>query len=409
MSAPPETDPAARPPALPVVAPRRHRHWLLTVGWVALPLVLAALLFRWHARRETYGGHSAAEWSLKLQAGQPAERQQAEAALRALGSNAVPSLCRALLKPDSRFRALGQRAARRAPPTLRNWIYTRLLPPDPSGARMAAAQGLALLGPAAESAIPDLVDGLWSKDASIAWQAANTLSRIGPAAVPALMPLLQEAEDAVRLQATYALGRIGRPASAALPALRAALDTTNQALGQVTLQALASIWTNPVPHYSNLLWTLRGPSRETAARALRQFNFPSRSLQPALIEMSHDEAVGARQAAVQALGTLTGWTPASFSVLCRALTDPDGGVRTNATVALADANLRARASPRSLAELLADPGAEFRVEAARALGRLGAAAAPALPELESLAAGPEGDLREAAREALGRITNAPAR
>jgi len=397
------------PPAGEAV-PRRRARWLKALSLVTLPLVLAVLLFQWHERRQTTGGRSATEWSQKLLSGTPAERQQAEAALRTLGSNAVPSLCRALLRPDSRFRTLGERVARRGPTAFRGWIYRTLLAPDPNTIRMAAAQGLAVLGPGAATAIPDLVSGMFSQNPSIAWQASQALARIGPAAVPALIPLLDETDPAVRLQATAALGQIGRAASPALPALIAALETTNQALCNATLQALTRIWTNPVAPYSNLLFALHGPAREAAARAVRQFNFPSRAMQPGLVAMLNEAAPSARQTAVQALGTLPGWTRSTFEGLLRARADSDAGVRTNALAVFANPSSHLRApAPGTLAEMLAEPAAEFRVEAALALGRWGPAAAAAVPALAAAAAGADAALREAARVALRQITNAAAR
>jgi HEAT repeat protein len=395
-------EPALRQPVAPG-RPWRRRLTLATAA--ACPLLLAVLLYYWHERRDTWGGRTGAEWSLKLMVGTAEERKQAETGLRALGSNAVPSLCRAMLKPDSRIRAFSLRVARRSPRTVRDWIYRNFLGTEPSTRRMAASQGLAFLGPTAEAAIPDLVAGLSSRDASISWQASQTLGRIGSTAVPALVPLLQDPEPAVRLQAAYALGQVGRPAASAVPALQASLETTNLAHCQATIQALTRIWTNPVLHYSNLIATRRGPAREAAVRAIRQFNFPSRPLQPALLEMLQDESPGARQAAVQALGVLPGWTPATFTALCAARSDPDPLVRSNALVMLADANLRARITTRSLLLLVADPGADSRREAVQALGALGTNALPAVPELEALAARPEEFLRQPALEALERITN----
>jgi HEAT repeat protein len=371
--------------------------------------LLALALHQCHERSQTVGGRSAPQWSLLLLTGNATERQQAEAALRALGDRAVPSLCRALLKPDSRLHSFGQRVARRTPAGIRVWMQRTLLSPDPQTRRIAASHALAVLGPAAAAAVPDLAAELAHPNSSEAWGAGRALAQIGSAAVPAVIPLLDDSNPAVQLQATWVLKQIGEDAQAALPALTRQIGTTNPALATATIQALGRIWTNPLPEYANLLHTLRGPPREAVARAARSFNFPARALQPPLTEMLKDPSPSARQMAVLSLGALTGWTAETFIGLHRAQNDPDAGVRTNATAILAQHELRPHTPPSSLAEVLADPNGEFRVQAAQSLGRLGRGAASAVPTLEAATHAADPALRSAALEALARLTNAPPR
>lgn len=374
---------------------------------VAITLTLALLLLQWHERRVTYQGRSALEWSRVLVNGTPEERAQAEIALRALGHRAVPPLCRALLKSDSRLRNFSQRIATRAPAGVRRWLQRTVLPSDPNRDRQAAARALVVLGPAAHEALPILARGLEHPQPSTAWQTASALAQFGPPAVPVALPLLDHRDAAVRLHATWVLGQIGPPAQPAEAALLRQLGETNQAVAAATAYALGRIWTNPLPAYLNLLRTLRGPPREAVARAARQFGFPMHALQPPLVDMLNDPHPGARQVAVITLGSIPGWTAETFAGLHRALGDPDAGVRSNAVAMLAEHQIRPRALPWELGRLLGDPTCEFRVEAAQSLGLLGARAATAIPALEAATRDADTALREAALEALRRITNAP--
>lgn len=400
--------PANDPPA-PArdAAPRRPAFWLAVIGAVAVPLLLAVLLFRWQAHQQTTGGRTALEWSQQLLSVQPAERQAAEAALRTLGTNAVPPLARALLQPEPRWQTLGQRLARRAPNTWRQWLYQNWLEPDPNTARMAAARGLAVLGPVAASALPQLVAGLGSPNPTIAWQASQAVVGCGTDAVPLLIPVLATGEPAARLQAAWALGQIGPRASPAVPALVAALDTTNRSLRYSAMQALTRIWTNPAASFSNVFLTLRGPAREAAAEVGTHQTFPPRTLQPGLVEMLRDPVPSTRLVAVRTLGELTFWTREAFVGMQRASADAHPEVRALATTVLTGADARPRTPPWVLAEVLADPAGEFRVEAAQALGRLGSAAAPVVGTLEAALTDPNPAVRAAARAALASVTNAP--
>ncbi len=105
---------------------------------------------------------------------------------------------------------------------------------DPDGvSRCMAAMILASQGPAAEPAIPVLIDGLADpalrqlSDGTLAgydlnFVAAEALARIGPKAVPALLEALKN--DATQFQAVIAVGRMGPQATDVIPALRKLLD-----------------------------------------------------------------------------------------------------------------------------------------------------------------------------------------
>lgn len=95
--------------------------------------------------------------------------------------------------------------------------------PQPN-ARRAAAEALARLG---EPGIPALIDALSDPNADVRRYAADGLAVIGPSAQTAVGSLIRLLEDdpdeAVRESAARALGQIGPAAAEAVPALHRAL------------------------------------------------------------------------------------------------------------------------------------------------------------------------------------------
>jgi len=82
-----------------------------------------------------------------------------------------------------------------------------------------AAYTLGRIGPAAKSAVPDLIKALASSDEALRGSAAQALGQIGLAAATAVGPLAKTLNDAgpeVRLRAVVALGKIGPPAKNAI-------------------------------------------------------------------------------------------------------------------------------------------------------------------------------------------------
>jgi HEAT repeat protein len=77
--------------------------------------------------------------------------------------------------------------------------------------RRAAARELAEIGPAAQAAVPYLVEALQDEDSAVKSSAAQALGEIGPAAepaVPSLSKALKDADPGVRASAKDALARI---------------------------------------------------------------------------------------------------------------------------------------------------------------------------------------------------------
>lgn len=90
-----------------------------------------------------------------------------------------------------------------------------------------AARTLAIFGPAAEAAIPQLLDLLWRGERAVKISAVKALGAIrsrSERVIPELMALLSEGDGAVSAAVADALRPFGQQAAAAVPSLLAALQ-----------------------------------------------------------------------------------------------------------------------------------------------------------------------------------------
>jgi HEAT repeat protein len=147
---------------------------------------------------------------------------------------------------------------------------------DPDrGARIEAALALLKLGPAAEAALPALIQALADHDSVIRMDAALALLRLGRAARPAVPALLRALEDernetncssfscTIREVVVVALGRASAGTNDAVPALIAVLESASQdSLREATARALGEIGDAAAEAAPLLRALLKGPNEE---------------------------------------------------------------------------------------------------------------------------------------------------
>ena len=128
--------------------------------------------------------------------------------------------------------------------------------------RKAAVEALGDIGPAAQEAVPALVDALWDGP-SVRDTVPKALGDIGPAAqatVPALVRALGDWSETLQVAAAKALGHIGPAAQEAVPALVKAIGDRRMAVREAAVEALGHIGPaaqEAVPALVKALW---GPS-----------------------------------------------------------------------------------------------------------------------------------------------------
>src|SRR5439155_26464793 len=110
--------------------------------------------------------------------------------------------------------------------------------------RKWAAISLALVGPAAQEAIPVLLQSVSAKEKDVAQAARVALSEIGaPDAqqLPSLLRTLQDRRDSVRCEAALSIGKMGPQAAEAVPVFMGYIgrDEGNPACCEDALASLA--------------------------------------------------------------------------------------------------------------------------------------------------------------------------
>jgi HEAT repeat protein len=290
----------------------------LLAGGVIVVVLSGLLIF--HSHEAVYQGKSASAWVEELGDGSCA----AERALREMGPDAVRPLTRAVERKPARwleaYAALVVHAPRLLKPKLAGH-YLNILRRESRlpRIRVAAAQVLGDIGPAAHQAVRALVETLGEPEATLRRNAAFALGKIGAnarQAVPALANALHDRNDEVRMYAAIGLKKFGARAAQAVPALIATLKDRS--------------------------WQVR----ERAALALGAAGQNQPSVVPALRDALRDEHRYVRASAATALALLAPHTPSALTALAQARYDPDAEVRFSAGLAMGQFDPEASAASR---------------------------------------------------------------
>jgi HEAT repeat protein len=319
---------------------KHHRSWWLAgLAFIGLCVLVGILISKASSRNLVYHGKSVKAWLLQLSTPPDQKaRAEAEAALAALGTNAVPELVRLLRTGDSRWRILIWAHARRLPRRVRGLVLQRVNSPNAYLIHPAAARALGKLGPGAVAAEPDLVRALQDKVNGTYWEAGGALGQIGKPAVPDLTRALQDRDTLVRSAAAYGLGEAGLAAAPAVPALIEMLKQGITNEYQIAAQSLWKIGAPAVAPLIDLVAQDAGTAGQAAANALLQhYRRPLPGL-PAQQFSPDDDTATARQQAVERLARSGGTNELIIQVLSAATKDPSSEVRLAARTALAQMN-----------------------------------------------------------------------
>lgn len=303
--------------------------------------MVGLLIHRSNSRNLVYQGKPVKAWLFQLRGADPKRNAEAEAALDALGTNAIPELIRLVRAKDAGWRILIWGHAAQLPPRVRARILWRIGPTNACVIRPMAAQALKRLGPAAAPA------------------------------VPALAQMLRQGSSPYEQQeAAQTLAQIGAPALAALADI-----TAHEKGGAGNAAALALVSRYPWPRRSG---TAGG-------------------------KVPEDPTASARQQAVETIGASDRADDWAAKVLARAVVDPAPNVRLAALKALARADRNPRAALPQLMGCAYDESPVIRECSARILGHLKPPADQAILPLTELAQDKEASVRAVAQEALAAI------
>ena len=307
----------------------RRLLWLVVV--LGLGLVAS---FVWLQRERTpqFQNRPLMEWAADLNLGDPVKHAAAEQAIRAIGTNGLPTLIRALQERDSHLGQATLAAERRLSPRLYHFLYRRVKPEQAALDRRAAARALGVLGPDAVPAAGALGTALSDPQMMVSTVAVEALAAMGRAGVPALAGALGSASPAMQTAILDVLGRLGPEAAMAGSAVKQLVTTTTDE--NVIKQAARTLGRlSGGEAMAPLLELLGAEAAEARARGgqglLALVNNDPRLLRP-LLDRFPTLSVPARRAAAQVLSRITAFRRPIALTLARALTDPDDAVRSSA-------------------------------------------------------------------------------
>jgi HEAT repeat protein len=237
-------------------------------------------------------------WPIPTNGEWKAECTAAKTAIHRMGTSVLPVLLRMASGRDLAWKTRAREIAfKRLPQKL----AAKVLAMWPSNYsfqdRQSAADGFKLLGPAAKSAVPDLVRLLNVSDKSVAANAAKCLGGIGPDARQAVLALIKAVKDPdphVRENAVFALGELGPSAELAVDVLIEAVDDPHPVVSFYALQSLGSIGAKPQVVIHLLLATLTKPQTDrtvydVAIVSLGRFGAAAQSSAPSILPFLNDQ------------------------------------------------------------------------------------------------------------------------
>jgi len=258
---------------------KRGRAIALAVLLAVIATVAAFMALR--PREPVFQGNGLSEWLDDYQdaAQQDGGINTTMQAVRAMGTNAVPFLRRALHRRDNGL----DRAYRRLWPKLPAWLRDRVPKPRTEGERIRtwAPAFLRALGPAALRAIPDLVNALEDESWSVRYNATVVLGELAPntrdagSVASALFTATADSNATVRGGAYYALGKFTQEAKAVMPHLGRGLEDKSPYVRSSTIAALAGFGSDAKETLPKLIQALADSDaqvRQAASNALARID-----------------------------------------------------------------------------------------------------------------------------------------
>lgn len=287
----------------------------LLIGSTALLLALAVgLVVAW--REPEYGGRTLSSWLEELDLGQTrydfSKKLDAEDAVNRIGGRGVPTLIKMIRYRDSFYREPWQVRFKKF---LAKQKIIKIKPPPPAqrpsveSIQWRGAKGVWILGPKADTAIPDLVPLLTNQSASLRAVAARALGAIGTNAgwtTPLLTKALKDPNVEVRVCARMGLQGIGPAARDALPELRRLLNETNNDMRMGAMEAFLAITNGSPELLPYLVRELGGTNflRGWAVSMLRSYGYKAQPVVPELTRLLDDPDRNVRRAVTNALNTI---------------------------------------------------------------------------------------------------------
>lgn len=292
---------------------------------------------------------------------------------------------------------------------------TESLKDKDSKVRIAAAQMLADIGPAAKSAVPNLLEQALHDPIEYAGTtAAGALRMIDLAAarqvMTAYLPALNDDDVQARRKACAMLESLGPAAKPAVPALGNMLNDADETVRMHAVGAIGSIGIPATLVIPALAKALHDPSRAVRHRALSQFAFSiplTEAVVPHLKQLLEDKDRGIATLAQSTLNSPHRQAKDRASVYVMTL-QMGRGANDYALHKLAQLGPEAAGAVPAVMPVLKDERPLHRYLAAEVLGAIGPGAKDAVPALTVALQDEDAVVRESVAEALRAIGAADA-
>lgn len=288
------------------------RRTVVIAALVTLTITVGIFCLSRPVRSHSYEGKSIKAWAKQLFSPDQNARNEATVVFRSLNTNTVPSLIGLLRARDPFFSRKAWAFASRLPLNQRRRILPKLSPPQEVDLHTAAARALAIIGPEARGATPDLMVAMRDPNRQVSWEAAHALGSMGKYAVPTLTEALTDRDTHVRHAAAYALGEAGPEAEPAIASLIGSLSDADEGVRSSAAYTLGSIGRPALPALIQILKETTGNAQNAAAQAISRIPASRAVAAPALLKMAKSPEPTSRKQALQTLSQL-GLTDAALN------------------------------------------------------------------------------------------------
>jgi len=283
-----------------------------------------------------------------------------------------------------------------------------------SGQHDNAVRSIALLGPDARQAIPDLIQDLDGTLPGAGPSASAALHEIGPETIPYLIEALGPAANGERRAgAAKTLAEFGPAAKAAIPALQQALRDGESTVAVEAAFALCKVQSDTEAAIHVLLQALREDPRapagllpvENVASRMRSIGPALKPFAPTLIGMLGENNPGLSRRIIPILSEMGPAAKGAVPALVELTQSEDPQLRDAATLALVEVGADAEIAVSALRDRLKEPPYRDRAgQAPIAIGPLGRYVPPnPLRVARTLLAEKLGGYGPAARAATGEL------
>ncbi len=287
---------------------RRGRRVLLVLLGCAVVAVIIAVA--WPREREpVYQGKKLSEWMALYSTSRPASPAQLEAAaaVRQIGTNALPHLLRWIVRENPAWREKavdwGERILR---PVSKSLSFKLSMRPryasSPNHAAVTAMLGFKILGQEAKSAVPELariVNGGRRQPAANAMQA---LAYIGQDGFPVLLTVVTNTTRSDRIHAVSAIASLSTNVPGVIPALVDCMRDSDWRISRVAgMQLSQERWAADLA-VPILIRDLQSTNRcLTSLISLERYGELARPAVPVLIELLNHTSLTVREVTTNAL------------------------------------------------------------------------------------------------------------